>query len=643
MAAKLRVPIPATTRLSSLSIEKFRISQKNLSKLPPKLFPNDPEAKAAAFGGEEAPVLGLNHPILRLLDSCGDSGEFNQIHAQIIVAGLFQHSLVASRVVKKLCGSLNSVSRAVFFFDCFEEPDAFICNTILKGFLGLNDSFGALGFYYERMVGRLIEENHYTFPLLGKVCAEIRSLSEGGKVHGRVLKLGMENDLFIRNSLIHMYSACCCVGDARRVFDSGFVLDLVSWNSMIDGYVKNGEIGVARELFDEMNERDVYSWNSMLAGYASIGDVEAAQELFEKMPSRDVVSCNCMVDVYARSGNVLMARKFFDHMAKRNVVSWNNMLALYARCKNYSDCLALFDIMIAGGEVRPNNGSLVSVLTACANLGRLDSGKWIHSYIKSSRIGCDVLLSTALLTMYAKCGAMDMARDVFDDIPDKNVVSWNAMIMGYGTHGYGEKALQLFFDMENGGPMPNDATFVCVLSTCLREGKVLEGWWFFNLMCEVYKIEPKAYHCGCIVDLLGHVGLLENSNKLKTSMHEEGPSLWRVLLSACKTRSFLELGEVVAKRLMELEPTDIAPLVLLSYTYAMGERWGDLENTRKVIAERGVSETEWSLYNDSRDSWLESLGENTSYSRRTVMHSMLKDIGIKLRTSSRDVAGGFTA
>uniref|UniRef100_A0A2N9FGS2 Pentatricopeptide repeat-containing protein n=1 Tax=Fagus sylvatica TaxID=28930 RepID=A0A2N9FGS2_FAGSY len=200
------------------------------------------------------------------------------------------------------------------------------------------------------MVGKWVSPNHYTFPLLVKVCADIGSLREGEKAHARVVKFGFESDLFVRNSLIHMYSVCGRIGDARMVFDAGPDWDLVIWNTMIDGYVKNGEVGIARELFDEMNERDVFSWNSMISGYVGIGDMEVAKGLFVRMTTRDVVSWNCMIDGYARIGNVLVARYFFDQMPLRNVVSWNMMLALYVRSKDYNECLRLFDSMIEGGE-----------------------------------------------------------------------------------------------------------------------------------------------------------------------------------------------------------------------------------------------------------------------------------------------------
>ncbi|KAJ7952636.1 Pentatricopeptide repeat-containing protein [Quillaja saponaria] len=227
--------------------------------------------------------------------------------------------------------------------------------------------------------------------------------------------------------------------DAHLVFDAGFGLALVSYNSMIDGYIKNGEVTAARELFNGMPERDVFSWNSTIAGYVRLGDMEAAKALFERMARRDVVSWTCMIDGHARIGDVLGARELFDRMPSRNVVSWNTILALYVRCKDYSECLGLFDRMVETGDAMPNEATLVSVLTACAKLGRLDKGNWVHSYIKRKGIEPDMLLSTTLLSMYAKCSAMPLARDVFDKMPVRSVVSWNSLIMGYSTHGDGRE------------------------------------------------------------------------------------------------------------------------------------------------------------------------------------------------------------
>ncbi|KAM7491120.1 hypothetical protein LguiA_034041 [Lonicera macranthoides] len=629
--------VKSTARLSSLSLEKFINTQNSLSKPTPKPFLNHPYEPTIA-DNQGVRTLTLDHPILRTLDTSQPTlQQFNQVHTQLIISGLFQHPLVASRVVKKLCSSPISFPHAVELFDRFTEPDAFVCNTIMRGFVNFNDPIEGLRFYYVQMVGKFVLENHFTFPVLVKVCGDVGDLKEGERAHGRVVKLGFELDLFVRNAFIHMYGVCGRIWDARRVFDLSSESDLVTWNSMIDGYVKNGEVGFARWVFDEMPERDNFSWNSMIAGYVGIGDMDTAKELFEKMLYKDVVSWNCVIDGYAKMGNVVVARECFDSMPFRNVVSWNMMLALYVRSKDSNECLGLFERMMEVGDAKPNEATIMSVLTACAHLGRLDRGEWLHSYIKTNRrIKPDVLLSTALLTMYSKCGAMDLAQEVFDDMPERSVVSWNSMIMGYGVHGHGEKALQVFLDMERSGQMPNDTTFVCILSACTHAGMVLEGWWYFDRMRRVYNIEPKTEHYGCMVDLLGKAGLVKDSEEIIKKMPmEAGPALWGALLSACRTHSNVELGEIVAKRLIELDPGQIGPYVLLSNIYAVEGRWGDVENVRKMMTEKGLQKVAGCSLVPLRDFEFNFFQGNNSFHNRSMVYSMLRDMGCQMKLSCR--------
>ncbi|KAJ0914061.1 putative tetratricopeptide-like helical domain superfamily [Helianthus annuus] len=618
----------------SKPIEKFREIHKNLSlRSSPNLWPDH------NHNNEHEPTLRLTHPILTKLDSHPTITltQFNQIHTQLIVSNLFQHSLAASRVFKKLCASHSTVHHAVNLFHALDEPDAFICNTIIRGLLNSNETVKALGFYKE-MVGLLVPANNYTYPLVVKVCAELERVREGEKVHTRVIKEGFKLDLYVRNALIRFYAVYGRIGDARKVFDVSLEADMVTWNSMIDGYVKNGMVGDAREVFDEMPERDVVSWNSMIAGYGLVGDMVAAQELFDEMPERDVVSWNCLIDGYARIGDVVVVRKFFEWMPCRNVVSWNTLLGLYVRCRKFDECLALFDEMLEQG-VKANEATVMSVLTACAHLGRLDKGKWVHSYVKNNKnVVIDALLSTALLTMYAKCGAMDMAKQVFDEMPERTIVSWNSMIMGYGMHGHGEKALEMFLELEKSVLVPNVATFVCILSSCTHAGMVLEGWWYFDLMQRVYKIEPKAEHYGCMVDLLSRVGLMKDSEAMiKNTPLTTGPALWGALLSACRTHSNLELGEMVAKRLIELEPNDVGPYVLLSNIYATAERWDDVENVREMMVKNGLQKPVGSSLVQPGNDGVKSVEEGYSFHKRRLMYSMLSDMGVQMKMSQRNM------
>ncbi|KAG9457185.1 hypothetical protein H6P81_001693 [Aristolochia fimbriata] len=580
-------------------------------------------------------ILQLSHPLLRSLESInGSLKRFDQIHSQLILHGLFQHPLAAGRAVKNLAHSPSCIPHAVSFFSHLDSPDAFIANTVLRALLNFDLPEVALQFYHHRVLGKYVRPNHYTFPLLAKISALLESIQDGEKAHGSTVKLGLESHLFVQNSFIHMYFSFGKVESANKLFSDRFEEDLVTWNSMVDGYAKNRLVSLARKVFDEMPERDLVSWNAMIAGYMGIGEVDNAEELFVAMPVRDIVSWNSMVDGYAKMDKVNVAREVFDRMPNRNLVSWNTILAMYARVKNYYECLKLFDRMIDTKESKPNGATLVSVLTACANVCNLKKGKWIHSYIRENKnIELDVLLGTALLTMYAKCGIMNSAKEIFDEMPEKNVVTWNSMIIGYAMHGKVAEAFETFFQMEEKGSRPNDKTFICILSACTHAGMVFEGWWCFDLMRRIYKIEPQVEHYGCMVDLLGRAGLLKDSEDLIERIPSEpAPALWGALLSACKKHSDIGLGEMVAKQLLKLEPQDMGPYVLLSNIYAAEGRWEDVDEVRSMMKQNVLQKTTGFSSVDLNQLDLKPLMGGSSHHKKRIVFSMLSEIGVRMKS-----------
>uniref|UniRef100_A0A0D9XDJ9 Pentacotripeptide-repeat region of PRORP domain-containing protein n=1 Tax=Leersia perrieri TaxID=77586 RepID=A0A0D9XDJ9_9ORYZ len=395
----------------------------------------------------------------------------------------------------------------------------------------------------------------------------------------------------------------------------------------------------ARSLFDEMVRRDVVTWNSMISGYARHGDMEGARKMFDAMPERDVVSWNSMLDGYAQAGDVEMARLVFDGMPKRSIVSWNVILALYAKQRDWRQCLGLFDVMMEEGDTLPNEKTFVSVLTACANLGDLEKGRWVHGLVRErwDKLVPDILLLTALLTMYAKCGVMETAREIFNSMSEKSVPSWNSMIIGYGLHGQSEKALELFLEMERDGPSPNETTFICVLSSCAHGGLVLEGWWCFDRMVRFYGIEPKSEHFGCMMDLLGRAGLLEQSEDLIENLQGKVSSaLWGILMSSSQTQNNTKLGEFVGKKLIEMKPTEVGPYILLSNIYAAEGRWDDVEKVRKVMEEKGVEKNAGlSLVGSTGDLHFITEGGGSA-PQNDVMLPMLGEMGLHMKQPSED-------
>ncbi|WOL18981.1 hypothetical protein Cni_G27778 [Canna indica] len=635
-------------RPSSRYLDRLLLSLRNRRRLPTRIWPDDdppdhhpspsplPSVAPSNFAGDPPlPPLKLSHPLLRALESSGGAAtpQFSQTLAQLIVSGLARHRLAAGRAVKALCYCPSSAPLAVALFSGVDDPDAFLSNTILRSYIAFGRLDLAFAFLRYHALPSGVSPNHFTFPLLAKLFAELGLAREGWSVHALAARLGFESDLYVRNSLIYMYSSFGDVDSARKLFNLDFDSDFVTWNSMIDGYIKNGMVDSACRLFDDMPERDIVTWNVMIAGHAGVGDMDAAKDLFVKMPERDAVSWNTMIDGYARKDESEDARKLFDAMPNKNLVSWNIILALYSRIKDYRECLKLLDSMIAKGDAKPDEATFVSVLTACAHLGDLVRGKWVHSLIMNNygTIKPDILLSTALVSMYSKCGDMGSAEEVFNLMDERSVATWNSMIIGYGLHGDGAKALELFIKMEKEGLKPNEATFVCALSACAHGGMVLEGWWCFDRMIRFYKIEPKLDHFGCMLDLLGRAGFLEVSEKLVEGMPVEPvPALWGTLMSACRTHCDWQLGEIIGKKLIDMDPQDIGSYILLSNIYAANNRWDDVEKIREMMKKKGLRKgAAFSLVGFDNN----VVEDKISVGKKRMILSMLCEMGSSMKLS----------
>lgn len=433
----------------------------------------------------------------------------------------------------------------------------------------------------------------------------------------------ISSNLYLQNALVAFYSKCGRLGIARQVFDRIPERDSVSWNSMIDGYVKSGQLGIARDLFDRMRDEDrsMVTWNTMIGGYASLGDdgIDAAREMFDRMPERDSVSWNLMIegcakcrrmddavnlfdkmpqrDViswanlisgYMASGRIDSGQRLFDEMPEKDVVAWNIMLAGYVNNGKAVEALNHFTKMKAVGSVAPDSTTLATALSAITELGRVQDGVAIHEYIKRNRLPLNGKLGVGLINMYSKCGRLEDALQVFE-ISQKSVDHWNAMIGGLAIHGYGELALVLFQEMERLSLVPDDITFIGILNACSHSGLVQEGLMCLEIMKKEYHLEPKMQHYGCIVDILGRAGRLEEAWKLIEEMpFKPNDVIWKSLLSACRKHGNFDMGLKVAKVLAEGSYRSSSSYVLLSNIYAGVGMWGDARNVRMIMRERDL-------------------------------------------------------
>ena len=279
----------------------------------------------------------------------------------------------------------------------------------------------------------------------------------------------------------------------------------------------------ARKVFDEMSYRDVVVWNLMIRGFCELGEVDLGLRLFRQM-------------------------------SERSVVSWNSMISCLAKSGRYREALELFCEM-RDQDFELDKATVVIVLPVCARLGAVEVGQWIHSYSGSRGLLRDVIsVGNSLVDFYCKCGNLEVALGLFNEMPHKNVVSWNAMISGMAFNGEGEVGVKLFKEMMNDGMSPNDATFVGVLACCAHAGLVEKGRELFASMSEKHKIQPKFEHYGCMVDLLGRSGLVREAHGLIRNMPmKPNVTLWGALLSACCTHGHVEVAELSVKELIDIE------------------------------------------------------------------------------------------
>eukprot|EP01018_Ginkgo_biloba_P032087 Gb_22769 [translate_table: standard] len=451
------------------------------------------------------------------------------------------------------CGSLVDARKV---FDQMPKRNVVSWTVIIAAYARHGYSEEALTLFYQ-MQSTGVQPNPFTFATVLPACANLADLEQGKEIHKEIVRIGFQSDAFVGNALVDMYAKC-------------------------------GSIENARHVFDKMPERDVVTWTALITGYVQNGHIDEALELFKKMPARNVVSWNAIVSGYAQSGHIDKALMVFQQMPERNVVSWNAMIAGYAQNGYGEEALKLFQQMQLA-DVNPNSETFAIVLPACANLAAMEHGKEVHEVIIRSGFQSDVSVGNTLVGMYAKCGSIENARFVFDKMPQRDVVSWNALISGYAMHGCGKEALQLFEQMQPSGMNPNHVTFVGVLSACCHSGLVDKGLQYFDCMSQYYHITPAMEHYGCMIDLLGRAGRLDEAQDVIDKMPvKPDAAVWGSLLGACRIHTNVELGEHAAERFLELDPKSTAAYVLLSNIYAAAGRWDGIEKVRKMMKDRRV-------------------------------------------------------
>ena len=529
-----------------------------------------------------------------LLDYSVHKRHLNQIHAQLVVSGLVESGFLVTKFVNA-SWNLEEIGYARKVFDEFPEPSVFLWNAIIRGY-SKHNLFGDAMEMYSRMQASGVSPDGFTLPCVLKACSGVPVLEVGQRVHGQIFRLGFESDVFVQNGLVALYAKCGRVEQARIVFEGLDDRNIISWTSIISGYAQNGQPMEALRIFWQMRQSNVKpDWIalvSVLRSYTDVEDLEQGKSIhgcvvkmgLEYEPDLLI----SLTSMYAKCGQVMVARFFFDQTKIPNVMMWNVMISGYAKNGYANEAVGLFQEMIFK-NVRTDSITVRLTILACAQVGSLELGEWMGDYINKTEYRNDVFVNTALIDMFAKCGSIDLAREVFDRTLDKDVVVWSAMIVGYGLHGRGRQAIDIFHAMKQAGVFPNDVTFVGLLTACNHSGLVEEGWKFFHSM-KYYGIKARHQHYSCVVDLLGRSGHLNEAYDFIMNMPiEPGVSVWGALLGACKIYRHVTLGEYAAEQLFSLDPYNTGHYVQLSNLYASCRLWDRVSKVRILMREKGLS------------------------------------------------------
>ncbi|XP_020219446.1 LOW QUALITY PROTEIN: pentatricopeptide repeat-containing protein At2g36730-like [Cajanus cajan] len=435
-----------------------------------------------------------------------------------------------------------------------------------------------------------------------------RSMDQLLQIQTQIHVSGLYQDTHILSQLVYFCSLSPSnnLHHARTLVHYSATPSPISWNILIRGYAVSGSHIQAFWVFRKMRERGVMpnklTFPFLIKCCAASCALNEGKQVHANTAKcgldSDVYVGNNLINFYGCCKKIVDARKVFEEMPDRTVVSWNSVMTACVESCGWLMGLGIF-FRMRGCGFEPDETSMVVVLSACAELGYLSLGRWVHSLLVLRGVVFSVQLGTALVDMYGKSGALGYARAVFERMGKRNVWTWSAMILGLAQHGFAEEALKLFAIMSNGNSnknnhdiCPNYVTYLGVLCACSHAGMVNEGYRYFHEMERVHGIKPLMTHYGAMVDILGHAGRLREAYEFVESMPiEPDPVVWRTLLSACTVHDVHDhagIGERGRKRLLGMELRRGGNLVIIANIYAEVGKWEEVANVRRVMRDVGV-------------------------------------------------------
>lgn len=569
--------------------------------------------------------------VLRLCTSLALLLRGEQIHGHTIKTG-FDLDVNVVNGLLAMYAQCKRISEAEYLFGTMAgEKNNVTWTSMLTGYSQNGFAFKAIECFRDlRREGN--QSNQFTFPSVLTACAAVSARRVGVQVHGCIVKSGFKTNIYVQSALIDMYAKCRDLETARALLEGMEADDVVSWNSMIVGCVRQGLIEEALSLFGRMHERDMkiddFTIPSILNCFASsrteIKIAFSAHCLIVKSGygTYKLVN-NALVDMYAKRGIMDSALKVFEGMIEKDVISWTALVTGNTHNGSYEEALKLFCNMRVGG-ISPDQIVTASVLSASAELTLLEFGQQVHGNHIKSGFPSSLSVNNSLVTMYTKCGSLEDANAIFNSMEIRDLITWTALIVGYAKNGKAKDSLQSYNLMIGSGITPDYITFIGLLFACSHAGLIEEAQSYFDSMRTVYGIRPGPEHYACMIDLFGRSGDFLKAEELLNQMEvEPDATVWKAILAASRKHGNFENGERAAKTLMELEPNNAVPYVLLSNMYSAAGRQDEAANVRRLMKSRNISK-------EPGCSWVEEKGKVHSFMSEDRRHPRMVEIYSKV-------------
>ncbi|KAK1591890.1 hypothetical protein Q3G72_015379 [Acer saccharum] len=451
------------------------------------------------------------------------------------------------------------------------------------------------------------------------------SLKSFKSIHSHLIISGTINSSdLILNKLLRIYSRFGAIDYGRKLFDEIPKPNEFLWTALIHGYVENYRYAEAFSMFVRMLSESVTPLNftiaSVLKSLAREKRVKEGKGIYgfvlKSGFSFDLIVQNAVLDLFMRCGETDFARRAFDAMDEKDVVSWNTMVSGYGYAKNGHprNALELYKSFKEQG-IKPDDTFILGIISACSQLGILDTAESIIHDFSEPSFFPNLRVVNSLIDMYAKCGSIERAKQVFEMAHQKDLLCYSTMIAAFANNGLGQDAISLFDEMQRANIRPDGVAFLGVLTACNHGGLVNEGKMYFKQMIDEYGIQPSEKHYACVVDLLGRSGCLDEAhNIIKNMPIAPHSAVWGALLAACRVHCNVQLAEVASAELFKIEPYNSGNYVLLSNTYAAAGLWDDVARVRKMVKERRVRKNRGSSWIDVGCTLHEFVMGDTSHS-----------------------------